>query len=536
MGTFLKWGFAVQFVLGAFLTASAQTPRCPLRPDPGSVVLDAPSLNSQNGALSVDLTMRNAIDPLNFMHYCFDYMSSSGLIEAPTLRVNPGDTLTINFTNDLVTTASSRLANERHAPVHMHGMADAPGTDPCNSKVITPNTSNIHFHGLNVPPVCHQDDVVNTLVQPSKTPFQYQIQIPANEPPGLYWYHPHPHGFTGLQVSGGAAGAIVVSGIEKIKPQVAGLTERIFFIRQQIPVNGTDEIGSQLTLNFQTAIYPKADAPIIRMKPGEKQFWRIANATNTSFLSLQVLFGGVAQSLELISLDGVPITGDRSVTQLDMPPAGRAEVIITGPPSGTPATFIHKGFDTGATGDPSPEQMLAKIVTNANAAEQPATAATAAVPRRPVTPRFSGLTAIKPSTTRKLFFSESALGTAGPVNFFLALDGQIPHLFTMDEPPAIKTKVGAVEDWTFENRTPEQHAFHMHQIHFLVTAINGVAVPNPTMQDTVIIPHWTGKGPYPSVTVRMDFRDPEIAGTFVYHCHILDHEDGGMMQKIEVDP
>ena len=65
---------------------------------------------------------------------------------------------------------------------------------------------------------------------------------------------------------------------------------------------------------------------------------------------------------------------------------------------------------------------------------------------------------------------------------------------------------------------------------------DSVPVPNPDLQDTIIVDPWTGSGPYPSVKVRMDFRDPEIAGTFVYHCHILDHEDGGMMAKIEVDP
>lgn len=82
----------------------------------------------------------------------------------------------------------------------------------------------------------------------------------------------------------------------------------------------------------------------------------------------------------------------------------------------------------------------------------------------------------------------------------------------------------------------ESHAFHIHQLHFLVTAINGVSVPSPYMADTVTIPNWTGSGAYPSVTVRMDFRDPNIAGSFVYHCHILDHEDGGMMATIVVSP
>ncbi|HVN22320.1 MAG TPA: multicopper oxidase domain-containing protein [Dongiaceae bacterium] len=531
----LRWPLIVQFLVWAAVSATAQLPQCPLRPSPGTVVLDAPSLSSQNGALSLDLTMRNASDSSGFMHYCFDYMSSTGLVEAPTLRVNPGDTLTINFTNALTATSAVVLPNSRHAAQHVHAMADAPGSDPCSSKIMNSATTNIHFHGMNIPPVCHQDDVVNTLIQPSSTPFQYQIQIPANEPPGLYWYHPHPHGFTSLQVNGGAAGAIIVNGIEKIKPQVAGLGERVFFIREQVPSTSNDEVSSQLTLNFQPAIYPLLPSPIIQMKAGEKQFWRVANASTSKFLSLEVLFAGAAQSLELISLDGVPVTGDPFLKSIDMPPAGRAEFIVTGPPAGTAATFIHKGFDTGPVGDPSKSQVLASIVTTAASAQTPASVA-ASMPARVVTQRFSGLASIKPTTTRKLYFAESSLGTNGPVNFFIAVDGQLPKLFSMSDPPAIVTNVGAVEEWTIENRTPEEHAFHMHQIHFLVTAINGVSIANPTLQDTFSVPYWKGKGPYPSITVRMDFRDPEIAGTFVYHCHILDHEDGGMMAKIQVNP
>jgi FtsP/CotA-like multicopper oxidase with cupredoxin domain len=81
----------------------------------------------------------------------------------------------------------------------------------------------------------------------------------------------------------------------------------------------------------------------------------------------------------------------------------------------------------------------------------------------------------------------------------------------------------------------EVHAFHIHQIHFLVMAENGVALTNPQFLDTVNIPYWTGAGPYPSVTVRIDFRGP-VVGDFVYHCHILEHEDGGMMATIRVNP
>ena len=118
----------------------------------------------------------------------------------------------------------------------------------------------------------------------------------------------------------------------------------------------------------------------------------------------------------------------------------------------------------------------------------------------------------------------------------MTIQGQTPKTFTMSSPPAVTTTVGAVEDWTIENRTGETHAFHIHQIHFLLLATNGVTNPDPQLQDTVIVPAWSGTGPYPNIKLRLDFRDPEIAGTFVFHCHVLDHEDAGMMAKIQVNP
>jgi FtsP/CotA-like multicopper oxidase with cupredoxin domain len=536
MRSYFKWALAIQLVGWAFLTASAQLPTCPLRPNPGIVVQDQLSLSSQNGALNLGLTIQNAADTYGYMHYCLNYATSNGIVEAPTLRLNPGDTLTLDLTDQLNVVVPAS-AYRKYPMSRMEHSSGAPTTDPCKSQIMDFNTTNLHFHGLNVPPVCHQDDVVNTLLQPSTTPFRYQIQIPSNEPPGLYWYHPHPHGYTALQVNGGAAGAIIVNGIEKIKPQVAGLTERILMVRQQFldPLSWIPG-PFQLTLNFQPATYPQFASPIIQMKPGEKQFWRVGNASTQAFLSLQVLFGSAAQTLELISLDGVPVTGDPMVTSIDVAPAGRAEFIVTGPPTGTTnATFVTNTFNTGPVGNANAYQVLANIVPTTGAVQQPP-AAVPAAPAPRVTQRFSGLAAMKPTTQRKLYFSEAALGTNPPVNFFITVEGQQPRLFTKNEPPAIVTKVGAVEDWTIENHTSEEHAFHMHQIHYLVTAINGVALTTPEMHDTFNVPFWTGSGPYPSITVRMDFRDPNIAGTFVYHCHVLDHEDAGMMAKILVNP
>lgn len=536
MNKFWKFGLVVPMVVWACATASAQLPNCPLRPSPGSVVQDAISLNSVNGALTLGLTLRNAADQFGFMHYCFDYETSSGMIEAPTLRLNPGDILTLNLTDQLNVVNPPTAGQKRPMP-HMHMAQAGSSSSICPGTQLDVNTTNLHFHGLNVPPVCGQDDVINTLIQPNQT-FQYQIQIPTNEPPGLYWYHPHPHGYTALQVNGGAAGAIVVGGIEKVKPQVLGLTERVFVIRQQF-LNPLAWIPGpyQLTLNFQPATYPSQASPIIQMGAGEKQFWRVANATTQGFVNLSVMFGTTAQTLEIIGLDGVPVTGDPMVTSITIPPAGRAEFIVTGPPAGTKnATFMNNGFNTGPVGNANTPQVLGNIVTTTSANQAAQTKVVAAPPAQPETQRFSGLATMKATTQRHLYFSEAALGSGPPVNFFITVDGAQPMLFTPNEPPAIITNVGAIEDWTIENHTSEEHAFHMHQIHFLVMAVNGVAVANPQLQDTYPVPFWDGKGPFPSITVRMDFRDPTIAGTFVYHCHVLDHEDAGMMAKIQVNP
>ena len=76
------------------------------------------------------------------------------------------------------------------------------------------------------------------------------------------------------------------------------------------------------------------------------------------------------------------------------------------------------------------------------------------------------------------------MGSNGPTQYFITVPGQKPSVFHMDDPPAIVTNTGAVEDWTIENRAGEAHAFHIHQLHFLVMAINGVPVQNPELQDT----------------------------------------------------
>jgi FtsP/CotA-like multicopper oxidase with cupredoxin domain len=107
----------------------------------------------------------------------------------------------------------------------------------------------------------------------------------------------------------------------------------------------------------------------------------------------------------------------------------------------------------------------------------------------------------------------------------------------MGEPPAIVARSGTVEEWTIVNATDELHDFHIHQIHFVTESVDGVQVERRSWVDTVNVPpqHHRNGNTIPSrVRLLMDFRDPVVRGTFVYHCHILDHEDRGMMATIRV--
>ena len=522
------------FALGLMSAWAGTVSGCPDRPLPGTPVNNPFDLYSQNGVLSVDLLVQNSVDVEGFEHVCYIYMYQGQPIEAPTLRVNPGDTLNINLTNNLQN--MDNLKGGRKA-VHVHMAMPQKGTGPaddCSGNEVLPTSTNIHFHGLNVPPVCHQDDVINTIIESGDPAFHYSLQIPANEPPGLYWIHPHVHGNTTDMVNGGNSAALIVEGNNSL---TQGLNERVLIIREQDkPGPPSDpDANVQLTINFEPAIFPDRPAPTITLAPGAQEYWRVLNATSKQFLSMQLTYGQTLQTFEVLAIDGVQLQTPMYTTTLNVPPAGRIEFIIPGLPAGQTGTFVTNGYNTGPVGDANNPAILAKLSTSNNSQHSAKhVARKAKAPKQPV--RFTGLTTLTPDTTRSLYFSEQNVGTTGGTQFYLTVAGRQPRLFHMDDPPAIVTHVGAVEDWTIENHSGEVHAFHIHQIHFLVLAINGVPVQNPDLQDTIIVDPWLGSGPYPSVTLRMDFRDPEIAGTFVYHCHILDHEDGGMMAKIQVNP
>ena len=505
----------------------AQTP-CGRFPA-GSTVSEPENLYSKNGVLEVEFTYQTRVLS-GKAYYCF--LNSDGA-QSPTLHVNPGDVLKLKLTNEVPP-----------FPGKMAGMPEMEmskaGAGGCGALNMTSTSVNLHYHGTNTPPVCHQDEVIRTIINFGET-FQYEVHFPKDEPPGLYWYHPHIHGLANNTVQGGASGALIVEGIENVNHKVAGLPQRVLILREEpqpVRLEGGGKGQTELSMNYVVMPGPDFVPAKIDMKPGKKQFWRFLNAAAHTIADLQLLYDGVVQPLELISLDSVPL-GSQSASgegksqvlkHLFIPPAGRAEFIVKGPSTDVAdARLITQAVNTGPIGDVDPERSLLSIHTSADGAPSSDVTTVPAVSAPPPKERFAGLAQATPDRTRKLFFSED------DTNFFITVDGEIPRPYSMDDPPAITTSQGSVEDWMIENRSPEVHEFHMHQIHFLTLAQNGKPLRPEQQQflDTVNVPHWDGIGPYPSVTVRMDFRGPDV-GDFVYHCHILDHEDAGMMAIIRV--
>jgi FtsP/CotA-like multicopper oxidase with cupredoxin domain len=530
------------------LPALAAEATCP-RPQIGSEVKPPPDLFSQDGKLELSFNYFTDVDEVGRTLFCF--VTPDGM-ESPTLHVRPGDRVTVHLTDQV---PAAPLAGQEIV---------ADKSKVCGSTTMTASSVNLHFHGLNITPRCHGDETIHTLVNSGET-FDYTFRIPDDEPPGLYWYHPHVHGISSQALQGGASGLIEVEGIANLQPVVAGLPERYLILRdEQLGFAGlTPSPFWDVSVNYVTVPFPTYPPAIIKMQRGTKEFWRVANAAANTIMDIKVLYDGVAQPLQIVAFDGVP-TGSQDgkhqgviVTQTDilLSPAARAEFIVKAPRKDVKdARLITEAINGGPSSDSNPKRPLAIIQTTDEPVGLPRTDERTGPPNPQ---RFAGLAEAKATAQRTLYFYEIPSIFAGQknrfqkggfksaaghpptesMNFYITVDGQFNVLFDPDNPPAIVTHRGAVEEWTIQNRTAEVHEFHIHQVHFLLEEENGVKIPKDQQQfyDTHQVDFWNGDGPYPYIKVKMDFRGPTV-GDFVYHCHILDHEDGGMMAIIRVKP
>jgi FtsP/CotA-like multicopper oxidase with cupredoxin domain len=514
-------------VIALAAAVAATSVVCP-RYAEGSNFVDPDSVSSQNGILSVNATYTTRVNDLGMNLYCT--MLPNGK-QSPVFRVKPGDHLRIKLKNDLPHDLSG------------HSMPLPANFTKCGSHSMDSSSTNVHFHGTHTAPICKQDGVVHTIIDAGGS-LDYDLYFPQNHPTAAYGYHPHVHGLAQQAVQGGATSAIIVEGIETYQPAVAGLGERILILRDNNP-NANFSIlnpactALDISLNHIPVSFPDYNPVILNMKPGEKQLWRVLNALADNNLVLQVQYDGIIQTLQQVASDGVPFDDQRvkNTESIYFGPYSRAEFIIQGPPLGTAQAFLMLGKVATGLCPAQSNQGIMKIIPDVNARE-PAVKIPHISPRDAKNMQLvSNLVHQVPSTTRKLYFS-IVIPAQGLPLFYITVDGQTPTPYDPSNPPGITTTQGVVEDWIIENRSTESHAFHIHQTHFMQTQQNGVdlAPQSHRLSDTMIVPWWDGVGPFPSITVRIDFRNPQLVGRFVYHCHILFHEDNGMMSDILILP
>jgi len=436
-----------------------------------------------------------------------DAFAFNGATVAPVIRASPGDVLKITYINDLPAKSTETCA-----------------VNPCM------DMTNLHFHGLTVSPDAPQDDVLSMLATPGQV-LHYSVEIPRDHPPGLFWYHTHPHGESHRQVLDGMSGAIVIEGMQRYAPEVRRLRERVLVVRGRSIEHDPD--AAELRHHVEVAsrgcggeaveeIFTVNGAvrPRIEIAPNERQFWRIVNASADRYLDLQL----DGQAFEIVALDGMPLayhepkSPTRITNHLLLAPAGRLEAIVTGPEPGTHSALRTLCVDTGPDGDPNPEMMLADLVRPSP--DQPSSDAapeqTHAIDHRPPVYKpvdVEPLKKIAPDFT--VTFTEDKNG------FYI--NGR---KFAADALPMTSARIGRYQNWRIVNQTGELHPFHIHQVHFLAYAENGVQLAHPAWLDTVNVPYRS------SVDVILDFTDPVIKGMSVFHCHLLNHEDKGMMAKI----
>jgi len=444
------------------------------------------------------------------------------MAQAPPDSADPGAALQapteIRYGADGISAGTLRAAmsavsvgGQPYRALVFNGNYDAPliRTRPGGTVAITLDNqmdekTNLHFHGMTVTPLDSGDSIFREVGPHEKG--LYRFKLPPDHSPGAYWYHSHFHGGAQRQVESGIAGPILVDGILDPFPELKGIQERVLVLRN-FQKTRTGRLASEIVTSAPSirTVNGQGD-PVIAIEPGETQLWHLLNISANQYFRIRIN----GQNVQILSRDGNTVNKRVMTDELLIGPSARFSILVVGPSAGDHPVELAAG-NTGAAGD---QYKGARIAT--------LRAGGAAVATRAITsayPVLEDLSNVRVANVRQFAFQDSA--TDGDA--FL-INGE------RFDPRRVNTtvKLGDVEEWRLYNPSQELHQFHIHQTDFQVVAINDKPVPFSGYRDTVFIPT---RG---SITLRIPFRDPVMLGKFVYHCHILEHEDGGMMQVIQV--
>lgn len=502
----------------------------------------------------------------------------NGAIPGPTVRTKPGAKLSFHLDNQLPPYDSTAWAS-------LTGISDTVRMNIPHHL----NTTNLHVHGLEVVP--HLFEPVGTTdptavmiaIEPSAQ-MDYTFELPDDHPTGLYWYHPHHHGSTSVQVANGMAGLIIVEGAIDEVPEIAAAKDYPIAIQDvglfesqsqpgvwsyDPPQNAIwDTFGGTSSIkNAQGATVAPADSgfttgdfplrlflangspifkethnsasptqplgtqltvPRYQVRPGEVVRFRMLNGCTDNMIPLEVQ----GHTMYLLAMDGVNYPAPRELPynpdavdgqeQVLLAPGGRAEFLIKG--ITTPGVYSIMQLAQKEQFLESQAKVLAEIEITGDPTDM-------ALPKSlPLPKRHYPL--IKESEVQKRRDISFDMMFPPTQNLLVGLDFAVNGSLYEETATPVEVKLNAVEEWTIHDNghqsggSSEGHPFHLHTNSFEVISVGDQIMEPGTIQDTVWVPHNT------PVVVRIKFK--EWVGKDVFHCHIIPHEDAGMMQNLLV--
>lgn len=463
------------------------------------------SLTSVDGYLHVDLVAKQGVATVNGTGY-ETILYNDRLIQ-PVLRLQPGDAL-------LVELDDRRPAVPDVQAHHGHASAGAPAYA---------DYTNVHFHGLNVPPQAPGDDVFiqvfpeATGLKPSL--YRYALVLPEDHPQGLFWYHPHPHGVSNQQVRGGMSGAMIIGNLTGTHyPDVEYTRERVFLLRDFSNVSMAP--GSVGAAAFANKTVNGMTWSTFDLAPGETQFWRFGNVGSNLNFPLVLTNGTANVPFYVIAVDGNVLETPVRTETLYLHPGARMEGFVVGPPEGA---YVLRSLAVNNGGRQEPQADLVLVNSRPDASVPPTSTAEDILrsTNAEADARFVELRRWVEDGNATVWRNFTFHG-GGAQN--ATINGSTYDVDRVDT----TVNYGDRETWVLHNPDGVNHVFHIHQLDFLVTQVNGAPADMRGLQDTVLIP------PGGNVTIVIPFTTPNTIGEYVYHCHYLAHEDNGMMANIVV--
>ena len=447
----------------------------------GRALAEPEVLSASGGSLEVTLQAASGVTIAGRRTSALGY---NGTSPGPTLSVHPGDLVRVRLQNDLDT------------------------------------VTNLHTHGLHVSPEGRSDNVFRS-VAPG-TSFEYEFEIRKNHPTGTFWYHPHHHGTVADQIFGGLFGALLVIGEDDPQPA----KDRVLVVSD-----------TSLTRSGEVAATSRADAmmgregdlvlvngqarPEIEVQAGTVERWRVINACVSRFLDLELEH----HTWSLLGYDGQALHAPLTRESVLLAPGNRADLLLQAPTSGR-FPLRTREVDRGGMGRmmggsaTSPRTTLGSVsVTDSGSGtgqDQPT------APWSTTSAAREDLRSSRVDGRRALTMTGGMRMGMGGGGADFGFDGRPFDADRVDQ----RLVLGSVEEWTISNATMMDHPFHLHVWPMQIVAGAGHDPGGPPdWRDVVIVP---ARG---SITVRIPIRD--IGGKTVYHCHILDHEDLGMMGVVD---